>query len=118
MISLIALLREEEFLGPHLIVAPLSTLRNWINEFEKWCPSIPVVLFHGTAQERKNMMKTQIRKHLKSGRPTESFPIVCTSYEMVLREKSDLSRIDWGFIIIVSPRALLIVMVVTLLTLF
>ncbi|KAK5991313.1 Lymphocyte-specific helicase [Cladobotryum mycophilum] len=78
-ISLIALLREQEdYLGPHLIVAPLSTLSNWIDEFEKWVPSIPVIM----------------------GRPTAKFPVVCTSYEMVLLDQHNLSRISWEFIII------------------
>lgn len=102
-ISLIALLREQEgYLGPHLIVAPLSTLSNWIEEFGKWCPTVPVVLYHGTPKERENLRKTQIMKHLNGARPTKKFPVVCTSYEIILRDKAALSRINWEFIIIVS----------------
>ncbi|KAL2760284.1 hypothetical protein ACRALDRAFT_2096563 [Sodiomyces alcalophilus JCM 7366] len=100
VISLIALLREEEYLGPHLVIAPLSTLSNWINEFKRWCPSIPAILFHGTPQERAKMWKTKVAKHLDRGRPTEKFPVVCTSYEILLREKASLSKVNWGFIII------------------
>lgn len=82
-------------------MAPLSTLSNWVNEFKKWCPSIPVCLFHGTKDDRKELLKG-MRKHLdKSGRPTEKFPIICTSYEMVLREATDLRKFNWGFVIIV-----------------
>ncbi|RXG48817.1 hypothetical protein VDGE_07968 [Verticillium dahliae] len=100
VISLIALLREEEFLGPHLVIAPLSTLSNWINEFKRWCPSIPVVLYHGTPKARQDIWAKSVKKHLKGGRPTESFPVVCTSYEMVLADKAALSKVNWGFIII------------------
>ncbi|EEY15185.1 ISWI chromatin-remodeling complex ATPase ISW2 [Verticillium alfalfae VaMs.102] len=100
VISLIALLREEEFLGPHLVIAPLSTLSNWINEFKRWCPSIPVVLYHGTPKARQEIWAKSVKKHLKGGRPTESFPVVCTSYEMVLVDKAALSKVNWGFIII------------------
>ncbi|CAK7213135.1 Putative ATPase [Sporothrix bragantina] len=100
-ISLIALLREQEsYLGPHLIVAPLSTLNNWINEFQRWTPSIPVVMYHGTPQQRKDLFKNRIQKHLSKGRPTEQFPVVCTSYEIILRDRADLSKINWEFIII------------------
>ncbi|ATY62484.1 SNF2 family helicase ATPase [Cordyceps militaris] len=100
-ISLIALLREQEnYLGPHLIVAPLSTLSNWMDEFDKWTPSIPVVMYHGTPQQRQQIYSKEIMKHLQAGRPTEKFPVVCTSYEMVLQDKAFLSRIDWEFIII------------------
>ncbi|CRK12578.1 hypothetical protein BN1708_010568 [Verticillium longisporum] len=100
VISLIALLREEEFLGLHLVIAPLSTLSNWINEFKRWCPSIPVVLYHGTPKARQEIWAKSVKKHLKGGRPTESFPVVCTSYEMVLVDKAALSKVNWGFIII------------------
>jgi len=102
-ISAIALLREKEnYLGPHLIVAPLSTLSNWIAEFTHWTPSIPVVMYHGTPQERANIATSQIFKNLKNNRPTVKFPVVCTSYEMVLKDRAVLSKINWEFIIIVS----------------
>ena len=100
-ISLIALLREQEnYLGPHLIVAPLSTLSNWLDEFHHWVPSIPVVMYHGTPQQRTEIFKTKIMRNLKNGRPTEQFPVVCTSYEMVLKDRASLSKINWEFIII------------------
>lgn len=100
-IALIALLREQEgYLGPHLIVAPLSTLSNWMDEFQKWVPSIPVVMFHGTKQDRDSIFRNQMQRNLKDGRPSLKFPVVCTSYEMVLREQASLSKINWEFIII------------------
>ena len=103
-ISLIALLREQEnYLGPHLIVAPLSTLSNWMDEFHQWTPSIPVIMYHGNPAQREEIFKTKMMKHLKGGRPTDKFPVVCTSYEMVLKDQHNLSRINWEFIIIVSP---------------
>lgn len=48
------------------------------------------------------MLQTLKKKLDKSGRPTEAFPIVCTSYEMVHREANGLRHFNWGFIIIVS----------------
>ncbi|KAL7807016.1 SNF2 family DNA-dependent ATPase [Trichoderma aethiopicum] len=100
-IALIALLREQEqYLGPHLIVAPLSTLSNWIDEFHKWVPSIPIEMYHGNKAQREEIFRKKIMNHLKSGRPTEKFPVVCTSYEMVLNDHHNLSRIKWEFIII------------------
>ncbi|KAK0744051.1 SNF2 family N-terminal domain-containing protein [Schizothecium vesticola] len=100
-ISLIALLREQEnYLGPHLIVAPLSTLSNWMDEFAMWVPSIPVVMYHGKPEERAEIFKNSIMRNMKGGRPTDKFPVVCTTYEMVLKDRSLLSRINWEFIII------------------
>ncbi|KAF4444624.1 proliferation associated SNF2 [Fusarium acutatum] len=100
-IALIALLREQEnYLGPHLIVAPLSTLSNWEDEFTKWTPSIPVIMYHGNKDDREKIFRTKMLKNLKAGRPTTKFPVVCTSYEMVLRDQHNLSKINWEFIII------------------
>jgi ATP-dependent DNA helicase len=101
-ISLIALLRENEgYLGPHLVVAPLSTMSNWMEEFEKWVPSIPIVLYHGTPDHRAEL-REEMMKHLVNGRPTKKFPVVCTTPEIVLRDQASLSKIKWEFIIIVS----------------
>lgn len=60
-------------------------------------------MYHGTpASERDKIFKTQMMPHLKNGRPTAKFPVVVTSYEMVLRDQANLSKINWEFIIIVS----------------
>ena len=102
-ISLIALLREQEnYLGPHLIIAPLSTLSNWIDEFTKWTPNIPVLLYHGTPPQRKDLLQKKILAHLKGGRPSDRFPVVCTSPEIILRDYNGLSKINWELLIIVS----------------
>lgn len=95
---------QEDYLGPHLIIAPLSTLSNWINEFQKWAPSIPVLMYHGTIKEREQLHKAELLRNLQGGRPTTKFPVVCTSYEMVINDSHLLSKINWEFIIIVcSP---------------
>lgn len=73
-----------------------------MDEFHKWMPSIPVVMYHGNQQERQDIFKTKMMSNLKQGRPNNKFPVVCTSYEMVLRDQHNLSRINWEFIIIVS----------------
>lgn len=102
-ISLIAHLRESaNYYGPHLIVAPLSTLSNWVEEFAKWVPDVPVVLYHGNPAEREALRSKKILKHMSGKRPTAKFPVVCTSYEIILRDKNALSQINWELIIIVS----------------
>lgn len=40
-------------------------------------------------------------KQYQKGIPTGDFPVVCTSYEMVLRDHAALSKIDWAFIVVV-----------------
>lgn len=36
----------EENVSPHLVVAPLSTLRNWEREFATWAPHMNVVRYN------------------------------------------------------------------------
>lgn len=102
-ISLVAHLREMEFYGPFLIVAPLSTLSNWIEEFEKWVPGLPVLLYHGKPAERTKLFKTEMLKNVdKSKRVNKQFPIVCTSPEMILKDENNFTKIKWEIIMIVS----------------
>ncbi|TVY83360.1 Lymphocyte-specific helicase [Lachnellula suecica] len=100
-ISLVAHLREMEFYGPFLIVAPLSTLSNWIEEFEKWVPGLPVLLYHGTKPHRAKLFKTEMEKNVdRSRRVNTSFPIVCTSPEMILKDENNFTKIKWEIIMI------------------
>ncbi|TVY91870.1 Lymphocyte-specific helicase [Lachnellula willkommii] len=100
-ISLVAHLREMEFYGPFLIVAPLSTLSNWIEEFEKWVPGLPVLLYHGTKPHRTKLFKTEMEKNVdKSKRVNKHFPVVCTSPEMILKDENNFTKIKWEIIMI------------------
>ena len=40
--------------GPHIVIVPKSTLANWMNEFQKWCPTIRAVCLIGTQEQRVN----------------------------------------------------------------
>ena len=96
-ISFLAYLRERGVYGPFLVVAPLSTLSNWVEEFARWTPDIPAVLYHGTPAERAEIRK----KKLKS--PGEdTFPVVCTSYEVCMNDQKFLSQYEWNYVIVVS----------------
>lgn len=96
-ISFLAYLREKGTNGPFLVVAPLSTLSNWIEEFARWSPSIPVVLYHGTPAERAEIRSKKLRDEHSA-----KFPVVCTSYEICMNDQKFLSRHGWKFIIIVG----------------
>lgn len=59
-------------------------------------------MYHGTRPERERIHKNSLMGNLdRSGRPTKKFPVVCTSYEMIIRDSDLLSKIKWEFIIIV-----------------
>ena len=104
-IAVIAKIREEVgFLGPFLIAAPLSTISNWMEEFEKWAPSIPLVLYHGTPTERKKIFNTKLMANVDSSsrKPRDGFPIVLTTPEIIIRDEKSLEKIVWRAIIVVS----------------
>lgn len=94
IISLIAHLREKGICGPHLIIAPLSTLPNWLSEFAVFAPDIPVILFHGNEAKRTGL-KRKFAEAYKSQNKTK-IPVVLTSYEVPLREKKFLTSISWS----------------------
>lgn len=94
-ISFLAFLREQKSFGPFLIAAPLSTTSNWVDEFHKWTPSIPVVLYHGSKQERETIRNEQFKYP-----GTAAFPVVVTSYEICMNDRKFLTNFGWKFIII------------------
>ena len=97
IIGLIAQLRVTNTAGPFLIAGPLATLPNWINEFRKWLPSCPVVLYHGSKAEREDIRRKRMQP---SAAKDISFPIVVTSFEICMIDRPALERYTWQYIIL------------------
>ncbi|KAF4688034.1 hypothetical protein FOZ62_001943, partial [Perkinsus olseni] len=99
-ISLLAYLQEYKGIrGPHMIVAPLSTLRsNWEQEFERWLPSFKIVLYDGSKQQRKELRErffqvpqsTSGASAASGGVYTLPFQVLLTTDAYVLRDKQYL----------------------------
>eukprot|EP01135_Chromosphaera_perkinsii_P010814 Nk52_evm9s2241 gene=Nk52_evmTU9s2241 len=94
-ISLVAYLVGKGVKGPYLIVGPLSTLSNWVNEFNKFAPAIPTLLYHGTKEERADK-----RKEMKYISESNCFPVVITSYEIVMNDRKFLHDMMWKYIVV------------------
>lgn len=113
--------------GPFLVVCPLSVLHNWVTEFEKFAPSIPVVMYHGTQDYRAELRATRLQAPSNSGvgnvrenvytkgkkrsalqtykfprgsNTTETFPIIVTTYEICMNDQKHLSGFQWKFIVV------------------
>ena len=71
-IGLLSHLRAKGIFGPYLVIGPLSTLSNWVAEFKRWCPTFPVILYHGSRQERQELrdehMPLGARRHHRGGK--------------------------------------------------
>lgn len=175
-IAFSAYLREHHNSKPFLVVCPLSVLHNWVDEYAKFAPDIPVCMYHGTPAERAELRKTvmalpgskppQPKKTSRgkapakgksksaakrrrseptpstsapprrSGRPRKSvivvedsddeeeaeeeeevdspsrtndqdvedpfasFPIVLTTYEIIIKDRKHLVHYNWGYIVV------------------
>lgn len=99
VIGLIAHLKALGVHGPYLIVAPLSTLPNWENEFHRFTPSIPCFIYHGQAAVRRAMRKNQLNKNKRND---PDFPVVITSYEMMLQDRKSFDHLGfiWKYVIV------------------
>ena len=62
-IGFLSHLRGKKINGPFMVVGPLSTLSNWVDEFKRWFPSINVILYHGSKDERQKLRN----KHMPLG---------------------------------------------------
>ncbi|EFP09491.1 CRE-ISW-1 protein [Caenorhabditis remanei] len=78
--------------SPHLVIVPKSTLQNWGNEFKKWCPSIRTVLLIGDEAARNIILRETIL--------TQNFDVCCTTYEMMLKVKTQFKKLNWKYVII------------------
>ncbi|KAK3554199.1 hypothetical protein QTP70_020085 [Hemibagrus guttatus] len=95
-IAHISMMIEKKVLGPFLVVAPLSTLPNWISEFRRFTPEVPVMLYHGSQKERSDLVK-KIRKPQGS---LHMCPVVVTSFEIAMIDRKYLQRFHWKYLIV------------------
>lgn len=77
--------------GPFLIIVPLSTMSNWVLEFERWAPSVIKIAYKGSVDMRR-ALQSQIKG--------TKFNVLLTTYEFVIKDKSVLAKIKWNYCII------------------
>ncbi|EJT98968.1 hypothetical protein DACRYDRAFT_56374 [Dacryopinax primogenitus] len=91
-ISLVTfLIEKKKQQGPYLIIVPLSTITNWSLEFDKWAPSVKLIVFKGPPNQRK-MLSSQVRQG--------NFQVLLTTYEYIIKDRAALCRPKWVHMII------------------
>uniref|UniRef100_H3C664 Proliferation-associated SNF2-like protein n=1 Tax=Tetraodon nigroviridis TaxID=99883 RepID=H3C664_TETNG len=95
-IAHIAMMIERKVMGPFLVVAPLSTLPNWISEFKRFTPEVSVLLYHGPQAERTRLLKQMRRPQ----GPLSMCPVVVTSFEIAMIDRKFLQRLQWKYLIV------------------
>lgn len=94
-IALLLYIKEKKNnVGPHLIVAPKSTLSNWQIEFGRFAPNFCVHVVNGEKDERDAEI-ARLQKNIKLGKATACV----TNYEQVYRNEW-LSQNEWQLVVV------------------
>ncbi|XP_077989573.1 chromodomain-helicase-DNA-binding protein 1-like isoform X2 [Glandiceps talaboti] len=84
--------------GPFILIVPLSTMTAWQREFDAWAPDVNVVTYIGDIHSRN-----QIREYewcYANNRSRLKFSSLITTYEILLKDKSFLSSVNWACLIV------------------
>ncbi|EGT34723.1 hypothetical protein CAEBREN_12212 [Caenorhabditis brenneri] len=82
IVAFLSYLKQIGKTGPHLIVVPSSTIENWIGEFHKWCPSLKLLTYYGSQDERKHL-RHRVKKQ------KDNIDVILTTYNMVTSKSDD-----------------------------
>lgn len=74
--------------GHFLVVAPLSVVENWCNEFARFAPDIPLLKYWGPKEERWSQ-----KLNISNG-------VVITTYEIMIRDYNRFRRRKWGYVVV------------------
>lgn len=95
------------FVHALVMIHILQTLRQHMIFFYSYLPhQIPVVLYHGTQDERLQLRRTMFRgasssKKRKSQSGSDAvLPVVVTSYEICMRDQQYLQNRSWKFLVV------------------
>jgi hypothetical protein len=80
--------------GPHLVVCPLSVVRNWSQEAARFTPKLDVVIHHG-ANRAQGLRDDDA---LFSVDPERQ--IVITTYGLLPRDLEHLGDVDWSTVVL------------------
>ncbi|CAK6950556.1 SWI/SNF-related matrix-associated actin-dependent regulator of chromatin subfamily A containing [Scomber scombrus] len=83
-IAFLAQLYEDGIDGPHLITVPSSTLDNWVRELKLWCPSLKVLVYYGSVEDRRYLKHDILNNEVE-------FNVIVTTYNLAIGNDSDRS---------------------------
>nr|XP_020458120.1 SWI/SNF-related matrix-associated actin-dependent regulator of chromatin subfamily A containing DEAD/H box 1 [Monopterus albus] len=81
-IAFLAHLYQNGNKGPHLITVPSSTLDNWVRELKLWCPSLQVLVYYGSVEDRR-----YLRRDILDG--DVEFNVIVTTYQLAIGNEYD-----------------------------
>ena len=81
--------------GPHLVVCPLSVVRNWEREAARFTPSLRVAIHHGDERARGDDAAAELA----------SADVVITTYGLLTRELHVLGEVRWTTVVLDEAQA-------------
>ncbi|XP_077600807.1 SWI/SNF-related matrix-associated actin-dependent regulator of chromatin subfamily A containing DEAD/H box 1A-like [Stigmatopora nigra] len=83
-IAFLADLLQKGIEGPHLITVPASTLDNWVRELTAWCPTLKVLVYCGSMEDRHYLKHDILNDEVE-------FNVLVTTYNFAIGSNSDRS---------------------------
>ena len=75
----------------HIVIVPKVTLGKWRQEIGEWFPSTRCFVFYGMKEERESLVR-----EIHAGQ----FDILLTTFEMAMKEKTELSKLQFEYLIL------------------
>lgn len=85
--------------GPHIIVVPLSTMPAWQETFTKWAPDLNCICYMGNQRSREAIRDYEFYTNPQAkGKKNIKFNVLLTTYEYILKDRTELGSIRWQFL--------------------
>ncbi|MGB8858998.1 MAG: SNF2-related protein [Ilumatobacteraceae bacterium] len=81
--------------GPHLVVCPLSVVRNWEAEAARFTPFMRVMVHHGTGRLEEHAFVNAVAQH----------DLVVTTYQVAARDLDTFQKIAWSTAVLDEAQA-------------
>jgi len=92
VIGLLAARKEEGESAPSLIVLPKTLIDNWVEEINKFCPSLQIGKYKGGTVSEEDFFS--------------HYDVVLVTYEALRRNQIHLARVDWKVIVCDEAQAI------------
>ena len=83
--------------GPHLVVCPLSVVRNWSSEAQRFTPKLDVQIHHGSTRSRADGLGGT--DDTLFGTDPER-QVVVTTYGLLPRDLEHLGSVEWSTVVL------------------
>ncbi|HEY0521262.1 MAG TPA: SNF2-related protein [Ilumatobacteraceae bacterium] len=81
--------------GPHLVICPLSVVRNWEAEAARFTPMLRIAVHHGNARSGISTFANVVAEH----------DVVITTYHVAARDIETLKAVSWTGVVLDEAQA-------------